>query len=387
MTEDARKGGEKIPCANPLYRVLLPASVTGTGVQWRTLTGNQYLIYKAYALDSFSVPCGNCQACRIGIAKEWTGRIMMECSEHPNNWFVTLTYDPEHVPIKQGLCHETGEFLEEMTLNKEHVQKFLKRLRKRWKTHYGEENIRFYCSAEYGDEHDRPHYHICLFNFDIKDLEEYPQKNALGHQYYVSKEIKEVWGMGDVRIGELTSMSAGYTARYVMKKWKGKKGLEEWQEKHIKEREFALMSRKPGIGSEYFERNKEKMLRDGFIMVPALEGAYRATTPKSYVYRCRNPGITSKDTVEEVEELENADGSVTRRIITKVDPKKMRVSEEEDLHNRALGRALREKNERAMMATINQKLNQNSLDFESINAMENEILEEKLLALRQKGLT
>ena len=362
MTEIAREGGEKIPCANPLYRVLLPASVTGTGVQWRTLTANQFLIYKAYALDSFSVPCGNCQACRIAIAKEWTGRIMMECSEHPNNWFLTLTYDDSHVPIKRGLCLETGEYLEELSLNKPDVQKFLKRLRKRWKTHYGEENIRFYCAGEYGDDTDRPHYHICLFNLDIKDLEEYPTKNALGQQYYVSKEVEEVWGMGNVRIGELTSMSAGYTARYVMKKWKGKKGAEEWAANHIKEREFALMSRKPGIGSEYFERNKEKMLTDGFIMVPALEGAYRATTPKSYVYRHRNPGLTAKDP-------------------------KMRVSEEEDQHNRALGRALREKNERAMMATINQKLNQNSLDFESINSMENEILEQKLLALRQKGMT
>lgn len=312
---------------------------------------------------------------------------MMECSEHPNNWFVTLTYDDSHVPIKRGLCLKTGEYIEELNLNKPDVQKFLKRLRKRWKTHYGEENIRFYCAGEYGDDTDRPHYHICLFNLDIKDLEEYPTKNALGQQYYISKEIEEVWGMGNVRIGELTSMSAGYTARYVMKKWKGKKGAEEWAANHIKEREFALMSRKPGIGSKYFERNKEKMLRDGFIMVPALEGAYRATTPKSYVYRCRNPGITSKDTIEEVEEIQNADGSVTRKIVTKVNPKKMRVSEEEDLHNRALGRALREKNERAMMATINQKLNQNSLDFESINSMENEILEQKLLALRQKGMT
>lgn len=360
MTE-LKRGGGNIPCANPLYRVLLPKSVTGTEEQWRTVTANQYLKYKAVALESFNVPCGNCQACRIAIAKEWTGRIMMECTEWEHNWFVTLTYDDEHVPIRKGVSNNTGEVVEEFTVLTKDLQKFMKDLRRYYKHHYDEDNIRYYGVSEYGDLNNRPHYHVCLFNCNIRDLKEYPQKNALNQQYYISNIIEKIWGKGQVRIGELTSQSAGYTARYIMKKYKGKAGAEEWAEKHVKDREFSMMSRQPGIGSNYFEEHKEKMLTDGFILVPALEGAFRATTPKSFTYRCRNPGLTAKDGT-------------------------MRVSEEEDRHNRALGAALRKKNERFSEAATNTKMKNSSLDFESIIAVENEILENKILALRQKGM-
>lgn len=286
----------------------------------------------------------------------------MECTEWEHNWFVTLTYDDSNVPIRRGVSAVTGEVVEEMTVLKEDVVGFMKRLRRHWEHHYGENNIRFYCSSEYGDQTERPHYHICLFNCNLRDLKEYPKKNALNQQYYTSAELEKIWGKGNVIIGELNSMSAGYTARYVMKKWKGRQGAEEWSENHVKEREFAIMSRRPGVGSNYFEEHKEKMLTDGFILVPAIEGAYRASTPKSFVYRCRNPGITAKDGT-------------------------MRVSEEEDRHNRALGAALRKKNEAFSGAIIKNKLQSSSLDYESIIEMENSVFEQKILALKQKGMS
>lgn len=287
---------------------------------------------------------------------------MMECTQWKYNYFLTLTYDDSHVPIRSGLNLETGEWQEELSVNKPDVQLFMKKLRRYFEHHYDEQNIRYYCAAEYGDQTERPHYHICLFNCNIRDLEEYPKKNDLGDQYYTSKTMENIWGKGNVIIGELTSQSAGYTARYVMKKWKGKNGADKWAEEHIKDREFSLMSRKPGIGAEYFEQHKEKMLRDGFILVPTLEGAYRATTPKSFIYKNLNPGLTAKDD-------------------------KMRVTEEEDRHNRELRHNLKKKNEAFSEAIIKTKLATTSLDYESIIAMENEVFEEKILALRQKGMS
>lgn len=286
----------------------------------------------------------------------------MECTQWQHNYFVTLTYNDNHVPLKQGLNLATGEWQEELTVSKPDVQQFMKNLRRHFDHHYGETNIRYYCSAEYGDETERPHYHICLFNCNIRDLKEYPKKNDLGDQYYTSKTLEDIWKKGNVIIGELTSMSAGYTARYVMKKWKGKNGAEKWAEAHIKEREFSLMSRKPGIGAEYFEQHKEKMIRDGFILVPALEGAYKATTPKSFVYKHLNPGLTAKDS-------------------------KMRVSEEEDKHNRELRSQLRRQKEEFSNAITQSKLATTSLDYESIIKMENESFERKIMALRQKGMS
>lgn len=46
----------------------------------------------------FEIPCGKCIGCRLQHGQDWSGRILMESLCHDNNWFITLTYDDEHVP-------------------------------------------------------------------------------------------------------------------------------------------------------------------------------------------------------------------------------------------------------------------------------------------------
>lgn len=159
---------------------------------------------------------------------------------HDDNCFVTLTYNDQHLPI-------------DGSLNKQHFQKFMKRLRKK----YGD-GIRFFHCGEYGEHFDRPHYHACLFNIAFTDQIFY--KRERDNNYYISEELNEVWGKGFCVIGELTFESAAYVARYVTKKVTGKRADEHYYRdnpltgamRQLKP-EYATQSRRPGIGSTWFE--------------------------------------------------------------------------------------------------------------------------------------
>ena len=84
------------------------------------------------------IPCGKCEACVQNKALEWTARLMKEAEEWKYTYFVTLTYDDNHVK----------------DLNKRDLQLFLKRFRK--KTGF---EMKYYITGEYGEMTFRPHYH------------------------------------------------------------------------------------------------------------------------------------------------------------------------------------------------------------------------------------
>ena len=97
-------------------------------------------------------PCGQCMACRLNKQREKAMRIGHELQYHKESVFITLTYDPEHLP-------ENG------SLVKSDVQKFLKRLRKR----LGVERVRYFLCGEYGELGNRPHYHLIVFGLSYND--------------------------------------------------------------------------------------------------------------------------------------------------------------------------------------------------------------------------
>lgn len=130
-------------------------------------------------------------------------RCVHEASLWPDNCFITLTYNPENLPPDCGLI-------------KSDFQKFMKRLRKR----YGE-GIRYYMCGEYGDRTNRPHYHAILFNHNFSDWV-YLFDSPSGEPIYTSPTLEKIWGLGFVTIGTVTFQSAGYVARYCMKKINGK---------------------------------------------------------------------------------------------------------------------------------------------------------------------
>lgn len=216
-------------------------------------------------IEQIKVPCGKCIGCRLDYSRTWANRCVLESLSFPQEtcFFVTLTYSDESIKEHSSeLISPKGT----LTLYPKHVQDFMKRLRIHWQRKYNHDGIRFYLAGEYGDETARPHYHALIYNIPIKDLTFYA-KNNLGQPLFNSGEIEDIWGFGYVVLGELNWDTCAYTARYVMKKQKGK-GAKDFYENAGLYPEFVRMSRDPGIGRLYFEANKDKIYRTDSIVLP-----------------------------------------------------------------------------------------------------------------------
>ncbi len=176
--------------------------------------------------------------CRLERSRQWALRCVHESQLHSKNVFVTLTYSDEFLPDDRGLHVEDW-------------QKFAKRVRKR------RGPFRFFHCGEYGEATLRPHYHALLFGLDFPDQVEVAHK---GRPIFSSPELRDLWGLGHVTVGPVTYESAAYVARYVMKKITGSAAAEHYSrvdsngETWNVRPEYTTMSRRPGIGSNWFDR-------------------------------------------------------------------------------------------------------------------------------------
>jgi hypothetical protein len=214
--------------------------------------------YDRFCGEHIQIPCGQCALCRLERSRQWATRIMHESQLHENNCFLTLTFDEDNLP-------------EDMSIRKRDMQLFLKKLRKK-NPHL---QIKYYLCGEYGEKNLRPHYHLCLFNYDPLD-KVWTDTTKLGHRLYQSEEIADLWKKGLHWIGELTFESAAYVARYVMKKQNGKKAKKDKTYQRVcsttgeifqVEPEFALMSLKSAIGKDWFELYKDDAYPSDYITV------------------------------------------------------------------------------------------------------------------------
>lgn len=197
-----------------------------------------------------AMPCGRCVGCDLERSRLWAVRCMHEAAMHEDNSFITLTYDNEHLPFGRSLDRDAFPL-------------FMKRLRK----HFEPQKVRYFHAGEYGERTGRPHYHACLFGLDFPDKRHYTTRGE--YPVYTSEILNALWGQGRTEIGTLTFESAAYVARYILKKVRGKSldDLEnammayasvdsETGDVFYKEPEYCTMSRRPGIGAEWFKRFK-----------------------------------------------------------------------------------------------------------------------------------
>lgn len=163
-----------------------------------------------------TVPCGKCLACLSNKRSEWAFRLEQEYKYSHSAFFVTLTYDQKHVPSNGSL-------------DKKHLQNYLKRLRKK----DGRNQIRYYAVGEYGTHTQRPHYHLLLFNAEVGN-------------------IRSAWNdskndsIGIVHCGSVGPASVAYVLKYLVQP------VTDMEEK---QKPFAVMSRAYGIGARYLSDN------------------------------------------------------------------------------------------------------------------------------------
>lgn len=233
-------------CTNPYFRVLEKSP--------DPFNGPDKGIY---------VPCGRCLACRINRRREWTQRLLHEAQSSSSAYFLTLTYDEDHVPFSL----ETGQDV----VCKVDVQKFFQDLRNACRKE--DVSIRYFIGSEYGAL-GRPHYHAIIYNLPRRFVDEpskdwkpgLPLSTKSGKfQSLINRKLNDIWKRGFVSIGEFCRQRAGYVAKYFVDKQDHPEGTEP---------NFNLMSRRPGIGREYADSISDKVRYYGLHACLADNGKY-----------------------------------------------------------------------------------------------------------------
>lgn len=237
------------------------------------------------------IPCGQCLGCRLAYSRDWANRCMLELEYHDSAYFVTLTYDDVHVPRSWYADPDTGEAFRALTLSVRDCQLFMKRLRKRYST----DSIRFFLAGEYGPQTLRPHYHAILFGLHLDDLYEW-QRSPGGFVYYRSPGLEKVWPFGHICVANVSWDTCAYTARYIVKKLKGKEG--QFYVDHNMKPPFTLMSRRPGIAAQWFYDHPD-VYEHEFINISTPEGGKKFRPPG---YFDRLYDIEHPDELKEIKE-------------------------------------------------------------------------------------
>jgi len=232
-----------MPCYGPLTAYY--------GKERHPVTGRRSLVFdkrQSFSGVPIVIPCGQCIGCKLERSRQWAMRCMHEKRMHAASAFLTMTYSPANLPAGG-------------TLVKRDLQLFMKRLRKKRPT-----GLRFYACGEYGETTARPHYHVLLFNTSFPDMKFW--KDASIGPLNASAELDGLWTNGQCLIGEVTFDSCAYVARYCTKVITGEKAEAHYRGR---EKEFTVMSRRPGIGFAYYEKHGAEAYKHDSVVVNGFE--------------------------------------------------------------------------------------------------------------------
>jgi len=191
------------------------------------------------------LPCGKCRECVSKRALEWATRARHEISEHSENSFITLTYNPENLP---------SQFI-----IKTDFQKFIKKLRKKLKS-----KIRYMVSYEYGSQKFRPHMHAIIFGYSPKN-QKFLKQTSSGFPLFTSQDVEKLWDKGYHSIAEANEKTAYYIASYALKGRKKTIYNEITGEEH-EVADTMDVSKRPAIGLNFLMKNAEQLVNSGEII-------------------------------------------------------------------------------------------------------------------------
>lgn len=211
-------------------------------------------------VDSLIVPCGKCRFCVSDLSRQWMVRAVHESLSHVYSCFVTLTYDPEHLPALGSLSRRD-------------VQLFSKRLRK-WCNSVDIPSPVIFGCGEYGGRTMRPHYHLCIFGLWFPDAKP-AARSELGMPYFTSEILSGLWGLGRCNFSSFSARTAGYVAHYSMGKFDaGQMEIydpvpdPETGELLLREEPFLISPRRPALGRRFIEKHWESVYSDDFFVLP-----------------------------------------------------------------------------------------------------------------------
>lgn len=217
-----------------LHPIILPPSIANDG----------------HIIEPRKVPCGKCAVCLRRKGREWYVRLKSEYEWHDGNaYFVTLTYSDWCLPTTKSGIH---------TVCKQDVQKFFKRLRRAISPY----KIRYFLISEYGEDNQRPHYHMILYGFPhhLYDIEKcilnaWSVKNKHGYQLLI----------GNIQVDKIVDNRLWYLANYMCDNtWRPAGSY----------RNFMLSSRRPGLGSCYLTPEMVSYHRNNLTKITSFDGKH-----------------------------------------------------------------------------------------------------------------
>lgn len=210
-----------------------------------------------FYVNDVPVPCGRCPKCLVRRADSWIFRILQEERTALSSYFLTLTYDDDHVPITDNKF---------MTLVKRDFQLFMKRLRRAHPR--GHRPLKYYACGEYGSRFQRPHYHVVILNADPRYFNEAwcdDEGVMIGDVFYQDRP--------------LTSNEVGYTTGYM-----NKPKIVPCHRRDDRLREFSCMSKRLGLSyltPEIVNYHRSDVSRN-FVTLP---GGTKSALPRYYADR------------------------------------------------------------------------------------------------------
>lgn len=225
------------------------------------------------------VPCGKCNICLQNKRREWSIRIGHEMQYAKSAFFLTLTYDDDHVVYGDGALTlvpmDTVQFIKALRYRQNQVllmkdlYHYEPRVSKKGKSVlkrvYDWPQMKYYLIGEYGEQTLRPHYHLICFNLRKE----------------VADNIGQVWTKGLYHVGTVTQNSIDYVTGYVMKKGNWPKGTQ---------RPFSRMSKK--MGDQFLKANAAEIKK---------KSKHTAWTPKASKGHCR--GTTKREYTTESKKI------------------------------------------------------------------------------------
>lgn len=209
----------------------------------------------------YQVACRHCWQCRHNRIWDWVGRAIAENETATRSFFVTLTY---------GNTNRYGEVLSERarSLHYEDVQKWLKRIRKN-------HDVRYVVTGEYGPLKGRAHWHALLFFYGaVPDVK-------LDFDYWGNRPFNTdpFWKDGKTRWAKFEPSRAKYVCKYMLKAGEGNEA----------ELTKAMLSKKPPLGHEYFQRRAARYVEQGLspqdltYHFPEVKWGTKNPQPRTYV--------------------------------------------------------------------------------------------------------
>lgn len=217
---------------------------------------------------AMDVPCGKCVACLTNRRNEWQIRMIYQTRQFPCCYFVTLTYSDDTLPVFSSdhykiwydhIGYSVDPEISDVIKSKigkpcfsiPDVQKFIKRLRKS----LAKVSLSYFCTAEYGENLHRPHYHLIVWLDSPLDWSSF--KDFVGRSWFSGGEP-----LGRVSVEAPRSLSAvaSYCCKYLLSL-----AADDYTHYPKQLRPFNLCSRRPAIGFgaltsdlyEYYEASKD----------------------------------------------------------------------------------------------------------------------------------